>query len=36
LIRENIIRQAASLKDVRAGLRLQNDRINTGPTEYRA
>ena len=35
LTRENIMKQAANLKDFRVGLLLPNSRINTSPTDYR-
>jgi branched-chain amino acid transport system substrate-binding protein len=35
LTRENIMKQAAGLKDFRVGLLLPPSRINTSPTEYR-
>jgi hypothetical protein len=34
LIRENIMKQAASLKDFRVGMLLPADRINTSPADY--
>jgi branched-chain amino acid transport system substrate-binding protein len=35
LTRENIMKQAANLKDFRVGLLLPNSRSNTSPTDYR-
>ena len=35
LTRENIMKQAANLRDFRVGLLLPNSRINTSPTDYR-
>jgi branched-chain amino acid transport system substrate-binding protein len=35
LIRENIMKQAANLRDFRVGLLLPDSRINTSPTDYR-
>ena len=35
LTRENIMRQAANLKNFRVGLLLPDSRINTSPTDYR-
>ena len=35
LTRENIMKQAANLRDFRVGLLLPDSRINTGPTDYR-
>jgi len=35
LTRENIMKQAANLRDFRLGLLLPNSRINTSPTDYR-
>jgi branched-chain amino acid transport system substrate-binding protein len=34
LTRENVMRQAASLKNLEVGMLLQDIRINTGPNEY--
>jgi branched-chain amino acid transport system substrate-binding protein len=34
-LRENIMKQAANLRDFRVGLLLPNSRINTSPTDYR-
>jgi branched-chain amino acid transport system substrate-binding protein len=32
---ENVMKQAANLKDFKLGLRLPKSRINTSPTDYR-
>ena len=35
LTRENVMKQAANLRNFRVGLLLPNSRINTSPTDYR-